>query len=389
MEQKKTIIGYVSSADPFTDKKAWSGLIYKIRESVEQSGCKVIWIPMKIDYDQDFVNKIRRKLCMMTRHANFEYTTVGAKLLAKSIDLKLLDQCDALFFPANGFVRQYIQTDKPTIYYTDGTFRLMGKGYYWNMSDWEFRQADSLQCAGHRSSRINIGASKWAINSIVNDYHADAEHSYVLEFGANLDEKDIVRVKPYQEGTLHILFSGVDWERKGAAIAIHTVDLLNERGIDAKLLLCGIKETPPEFQGNPHVEYIGFLNKNYPEQYQKYIDTIKKSHIFLLPTKAECAGVVFAEASAYGMPILTYDTGGIANYVVNGVNGIRLPLTEDEHGFADKIQELLTADGYLKLQQGGLKLYQERLSWSAWSRNFRTVLEKENLLKITKEETSV
>ena len=41
------IIGYVSPTNPFTDRKAWSGLTYKVRESIERAGYDIIWIPYK------------------------------------------------------------------------------------------------------------------------------------------------------------------------------------------------------------------------------------------------------------------------------------------------------------------------------------------------------
>lgn len=30
-------IGYVTAADPFHDRKAWSGTIYKVREAIERT----------------------------------------------------------------------------------------------------------------------------------------------------------------------------------------------------------------------------------------------------------------------------------------------------------------------------------------------------------------
>lgn len=44
-------------------------------------------------------------------------------------------------------------------------------------------------------------------------------------------------------------------------------------------------------------------------------------NFLLLPTIAECAGIVFAEASGYGIPSITYDTGGVGTYVIDGING--------------------------------------------------------------------
>ena len=42
---KKKVIGYVSKEDPFHDKVAYSGTIYKLRESIEMAGFEVKWIP--------------------------------------------------------------------------------------------------------------------------------------------------------------------------------------------------------------------------------------------------------------------------------------------------------------------------------------------------------
>lgn len=136
---------------------------------------------------------------------------------------------------------------------------------------------------------------------------------HVLEFGANIDERDIVKTDIYHGGPVNILFSGVEWERKGADIAIDTVKELNRKGVEAKLFLVGIKEEniPEKYKNISCVDYIGFLNKNIPEQYQKLITIMGRCNLFLLPTKAECAGIVLCEASAFGLPIFTFDTGGL------------------------------------------------------------------------------
>ena len=35
-------------------------------------------------------------------------------------------------------------------------------------------------------------------------------------------------------------------------------------------------------------------------------------------------------------PVITYDTGGVGNYVINGLNGYRLPLSSDAKDFRIK-----------------------------------------------------
>lgn len=371
-------IGYVSGANPFEDRRAWSGLIYKIREGIENAGYNVEWIPVKRTRLFTLA-KMAQKLCY-GRNAMTDFTNLSFRILAKEVQ-KNIGDVDSLFFPGGAQVAKFLKTDLPVIYYGDATYHQM-IGYYWH------EKSASCLCQGNETERaalersnMVIKASQWTIDSVIKDYGQNPNKCHVLEFGANLDEKDIVPAAIYKNDILNVLFSGVDWERKGADIAMDTIRILNERGINAKLIFCGINEEniPEKYKNLEYVEYLGFLNKNDKEQYNKYIETIKRSHIFLLPTKAECAGVVFSESSAYGLPIFTYNTGGIPNYVVDGVNGYKLPLGSGADKFADKIEECLRNDEFEKLGEGGKKLYKEKLSWAAWSRRFKELMENANL----------
>lgn len=377
MKKTKITVGYVCDSNPFTDKTAWSGLNYKVRESIENAGCKVVWLSCR-------PNGKLAKFCRLwneTFHGKstmFEHTRFFFKLRARAIDKTKIDQCDVLFFPRGAQVMQYLKCDKPFIYYSDATFQLLC-GYYWEpLTKWQYRIGDSLEAYAIKNSRINIRASHWAADSVVRNYGYDSDHTYVLGFGANLEKVDMKPIEPYTgRGRLNILFSGVDWKRKGAEIAIHTVELLNERGIDAHLYLVGLRSIPELYQNHPYVENVGYLNKSIPEQYDIYVQTIRKCHLFLLPTRAECAGIVFGECSAFGIPIYTYDTGGIGDYVVNGENGFRLPIIAGSEDFANIIIDSLSSETQRKLHDNCLKMYKKKLNWEVWSSNFRTIIHKE------------
>ena len=193
-----------------------------------------------------------------------------------------------------------------------------------------------------------------------------------------MDDADIRPIEPYTgQGRLNILFSGVDWKRKGAELAIQTVEMLNERGIDTRLYLVGLMSVPKAYHDHPYVENVGYLNKSIPEQYDKYIQTIQKCHLFLLPTRAECAGIVFGECSAFGIPIYTYDTGGIGDYVFNEKNGYRLPITAGPKEFAEKIISTISVEMQQSLHEECLRAYREKLSWNVWSNGLRLILQKE------------
>lgn len=372
------IFGYISEQNPFTDRKAWSGTIFKIREGIENAGYQVIWIPYKTTTLKHKILKGLIKI-IFGRNAITDHNEYFYKLSANTIDDDLISKCDYLFFPGGAQISAYKDFNKPIIYYTDANFSIMIDYYWHHLPQWIIAQGNKTENLAIHNSYINIRSSKWAADSVINDYNGNPDRNYVIEFGANIDNKDIFHIKPYTEGTLNILFSGVEWKRKGAEIAIETVRMLNERGIKSKLFLVGLKNIPQKYTNLSFVENLGFLNKNYPEQYQKYIETIKQSHIFLLPTQAECSAIVFCESSAYGLPIFTYNTGGIGNYVIDGVNGYKLPLTSKGKEFADRIELSLKNNEFERLGQGGIKLFNEKLNWHSWANSFKRIMQENKL----------
>jgi glycosyltransferase involved in cell wall biosynthesis len=83
-----------------------------------------------------------------------------------------------------------------------------------------------------------------------------------------------------------------------------------------------------------------------------------------LPTRAEAAGIVFCEASAFGVPSLTLKTGGVEDYVRNGINGICLPYNSKPKDFAKSILEIVKdKDRYSSLCVGAFNEYKNRLNW--------------------------
>ena len=369
-------IGFVSYADPYHDRAAWSGTLYKLRESIEKAGYSIVWIPVRPNkYIIKLLNFVIKLL--LGKDKKCTLTDIYFKLCAKSIELDLVNRCDSLFFPDGAQIANYLYTDIPYIFFGDSTFKIMKDYYIFGLPPFLIKSIEHSEKIAIQNSAINIRASKWAIDSVINDYGYDKHKAFVMELGPNIDKENIISSAEYHSGTLNILFSGVEWERKGAAVAIETVRILNREDIPTRLFLCGISKDsiPPEYQNLPFVDYVGFLNKNKTTEYHQYINIIKKSHLFLLPTKAECAGVVFSEASAYELPIFTYDTGGIPNYVVNGVNGYRLPLNSSAKEFATKIKYVIDNHNISQLKSGCKKMYEEKLNWDVWSNSFRKIVD--------------
>ena len=380
MENRKKVIGYVSERNPFTDRKAWSGSIFKIREGIENAGYEVKWICSRPDNVSKFLCKSIAKL--RYKHIKINYNRQYSQLCTRSINKSDYKGCDYLFVPCNGCLLPYLPKDIPIIFYTDATHRLL-VGYYWKkkMPARTVEHGEKEERAGIHRATLNLRSSHWAAESVVKDYGYDPKRTYVIEFGANIDDADLVpnELKYVPGKEINILFSGVEWGRKGGDTAVETVRLLNEQGIKARLVIAGIRELPQQYHNLPFIEYAGFLNKNDPEQYRRYVELWQRADLFLLPTQAECAGIVYCEASAYGVPSFTYNTGGTGDYVINGVNGYALPAAATAADFADCIKRNLNAESLQALHEGCLRLYKEKLSWSAWSRRFKKIMEENKM----------
>lgn len=377
------IIGYVSPTDPFTDKAEWSGTFYGLCGALEMLGDEVEWIPYRNGF---FPNKILSKVYrLLYGKGSFIHSRLLSKYHTKKINNKDLSKYDLIFVPAQVDIVAGLKTDVPIIYYTDGTIPLMINYYWFGFSRRAISEAKLIEKRALKNATINIFSSQWAANSAIKDYKINSQKVKVLPFGANIDDSLINYTKKtyeYPKKELNILFSGVNWKRKGGDIAVETVKELNNRGIKSTLYICGIKneDLPADLHDINFIKNVGFLNKNIKSDLKEYLSIWEKTDIFILPTRAECSAIVLNEANAFGVPILTTQTGGLSNYVINGKNGERLSLSARGTEYADIIESWLKNGKLEALSINARNLYLHKNSWNAWSKGFASLLkEKINL----------
>lgn len=365
-------IGIVSAFDPHTDRKAHSGILFKINRSIEAAGFETVWVRNPKPFLYSILCKIIavfQKIGLL-KGLYLDHTVLGSKLLASTIDKKAIAGCDYLMVIHYFHVPAFLKTTVPIIYHSDATFELANDYYLHNIPRFLQKQANYIEQLALDHSAFHLSSSDWRQESVINTYHQNPDKCVVLEYGPCVD-LDGMQTKGSEDGVLHLFFSGVDWERKGGDIAVETVKILNERGIKSVLTIAGVKEIPKRYENKSYINLVGYLNKNNKDQYQQLKKIYSTSDLFFLPTKAECSAIVFCEASACGLPIITFDTGGIGSYVKNGINGYRLPEGASPAMFADKIEEIINKNLLPTLSRGALTYAATNLNWDNWTEWFK------------------
>ena len=265
-----------------------------------------------------------------------------------------------------------LQTNIPIILIEGGTFALRLKYYlkYSKILKRSVYETDTLYKLAFKRASLILHPSKWALDSTIQDYHVSQYKVHALPFGANIDKPpspEIVRAKK-KSNKCKLLFVGTEWHRKGGEIAFDTLLKLEELGIRAELIVCGC--IPPKKFSHPRMTVIPFLNKSDDRQYEEMENLFLTSDFFLLPTRQEAFGIVFSEASAFGLPVITTNTGGIPGAVKDGENGFLLPYNASGTEYAELIAKLYKDDQrYAEMVKSSRATFEERLNWDSWAIN--------------------
>lgn len=379
-------IAFYCLNDPF-DKRSWSGIPYYLGQTLQKNVGDVDFLgPVKVPW---LLEKIMRGIMKFTRYFLKKEYLPQYSLLKNWYASWYLKQkmkgkkYDFLIAPAASSELAYLDTDLPVIYFGDATFKVYSSTYdtvFDKVVSWSKWEGNFLEKRSLKKSSLIILTSRWAAQSAINDYGVPADKIEIMPFGANIDDapgRDIIFNKETNK-TLTLLFLAVNWERKGGAIAFDALEHLHKMGINARLIVCGVVP-PPQFV-HPSMEVISFVDKNMPDDYKLFVDLLSSVHFLLLPTRADCTPLVNNESSAYGVPVITTDVGGVADAVEDGVNGYCLPLEAEGEMYASLIASIFADKArYHALIWSSRDRYERELNWDKWAENFQKVFQKHSL----------
>ncbi|KUG07233.1 hypothetical protein ASU33_12730 [Solirubrum puertoriconensis] len=339
--------------------------------------------PVSLRYLFALGDRLNRVIGWLTGGKRYHYSTsvLVSWLYAALFWFKLRrKRYDFIFAPAAYTEFAFLRTNLPIVYCADSTLAQL-IGYYDGMSALlpiSKKELNYIEQRAINKASLLLYSSQWAAQSAKDTFGAPERMVEVVPFGANLTQiPDRQTVLQHTKTSrCELLFVGVEWKRKGGEIAVETLAELSRLQVDAHLTICGCVP-PPELIHNMQdkLTVIPFLDKNDPVQLQRLNALYEAADFFILPTRAECAAIAFCEASAFGVPSFTTETGGIADFVVNNENGYRLSLSARGHDYAQAIKRVWDDDAlYYSLREKSRNLYEQRLNWDAWGRQVRRVL---------------
>lgn len=332
--------------------------------------------------------KILKQILKLLTRKNFLYyhSFFLAKRYAKVMNQRLAGQpYDLIIAPACAPEITFLETDIPIVLIEDTSFYGLYNYYpqFSNLLKRSYYEGDTLERLGTARASLALYPSEWSAQIALQHYGAPREKVRVVPFGANFDNPPSIEVVQTRRKSdrCKLFFIGVDWERKGGEIAFETLLKLEEMGIEAELIICGC--IPPARFSHPRMKVIPYLDRKDPVQRREMEKLFETSDFLFLPTRGEAYGMVFCEASSYGLPSIAPNTGGVGGAITDGGNGFMLPFEARGAEYAELIAKIYRDDQrYAELVKSTRAAFENRLNWDAWGRavtgHIHEMLEREN-----------
>lgn len=368
---------YISTATDKNDKKEWSGTVYHSLHALENAGYVVDYVNVLGGYREDFIDKLWvRYWCWIADHlkknVRFDESFYTTRMMRRALSKIDYSGYDIIFVPTDMCIVSALpaRVRQKIVHLVDAPVQSLFEYYteFSNLTRQNRFEASILTKLAFRRADLIIASSEWCKEESIKHCGIAPDKIAVVEFGANIDNADIPEIKHEYDSSkpLRVYWSGVNWVRKGGDVAFDCCRELIKRGYQIEFHITGMKELSKEIKDLPWVYNHGFLNKNNPEEYQRLIDIMSNQDIFLFPSRAECSSIAVCEANAFGLPCFVYDTGGTANYVVNGKNGCVHSLNAKGVDFADSIVAILNENSLIKMSENAHKIYDKKLNWDSW-----------------------
>ena len=288
------------------DINSWSGTLFHIYHKLKEKHTIEI-----------IGTEIMTQLPSFTR-GNFPANTfIPLDRYAKSVGRLLSERIDALRFDLIFYGDLFLlplDTEIPTIHFSDMICEQI-KIDYAKLDKRDIESLINLEKLSLSTAFRIIYCSEWVKNRAVEVYKINPNKIDVVEFGANIPTPSDYSFNINMD-VCQLVFIGKDWVRKGGDRMLQIYKTLKGKGFPCTLTIIG--SAPEVKEEDDDLTIIPRLDKNKEEDLEKLCKILSESHFLVLPTRFDAFGIVFCEASAYALPSIAADVGGVSQAVKEG-----------------------------------------------------------------------
>ena len=361
----------VTVENPY-DPKSWSGTPYNILKCLEAKFDKVSVLSSPVP-KRGLLDSLLRIIfgrnkypLWITKYALKAYAKAFDTIIKKAQpDLVLCISSQHLIFASDHNLPIFMISDAPWIAYKEA------------YKDYEAIPLLSQQYAKYEADVANrvhgvIFPTPWACEEALSRFGINPNKIHKLPFGANrccsdIDEAVLSNIRSKKLDKINLLFIGKDWERKGGPLALSIVSKINEIGLRANLHVIGSNPNV-DYHNNNYINVYGYLSPDIPDDCHVLRNAFLQADFFLVPSFAECFGLVFAEAQSYGLPCISLESQGIPGVVDNGQTGFLFPPYSSAESIAEKIVQLVRdKEAYQNMATMARMKYSKELNWDVFA----------------------
>ncbi len=216
-----------------------------------------------------------------------------------------------------------------------------------------YRNADAVATTGSHVER-----------TLLERYGCSPSRVKTVHIGANVSivpvSTDLARYR-----AKHVLFVGVEWERKGGPALIEGFRRAAMSHPDARLSIVGC--TPPI--SDPQVNVVGSVRRDQmPAHYEA-------ASVFCMPSVIEPLGIAAVEASLFRLPVVATRIDGFFETVTDGETGILVPLNDPPAIAAALCHLFEHPEQARRMGIAGYERNRTRFNWDEVGRRLRAMAE--------------
>lgn len=281
-------------------------------------------------------------------------------------------QYDAVFSVSTLYAGAF-KTDKPSFAYTDFSFYNAIDYYDFGIDLYGSSKMQAIEVDKHcftNYDKVFLG-SQWSKKTTEDAYGLPNDKIISVARGANLtsgfcnnDVKEVIK-KRVTNKNKEFLFVGVDWNRKGGDVAFKVIEALRKNGHNITLNIVGCKPEKAVAE-KEFVTVYPFFNRKDSKEKQELLDLFTNAFLYIMPTRAEAMGIVFAEAASFALPCVAYNTGGVSEAVVDNETGILFDIDSSFDEKVSRVEKLINSDEeYSLMSKKSFEHYEKNLNWDS------------------------